>query len=135
MRHCPGATKLFNKLLIGPQPSSHTHHAGCAEDPGVQAAGFSQHQHILTHTETHKAGELHRVKQLLSALGSSGFLTIFFSSSVVLMKPGSVLQVRRWKYSRAVALSANSTWTVTLGPCGGREVKGQGKSHERCEKE
>lgn len=34
-----------------------------------------------------------------------------------------------------MALRANSTWTVTLGPCGGREVKGQGKSHERHGKE
>lgn len=30
-----------------------------------------------------------------------------------------------------MALSANSTWTVTLVQCGGRGVKGQGKSHER----
>lgn len=64
-----------------------THHAGSAEDPGVEAAGLGQHQHVLTtQTQRLRPGRSSTV---------GGAPTIFFSSSVALTKPGSVRQARR----------------------------------------
>lgn len=66
-----------------------THHARSAEDPGVETAGFSQHQHVLR-----KTNPLQHVRfPAPRTFGAAR--TIFFSSSVALTKPGSVRQARR----------------------------------------